>query len=94
MDGIDYSSKNDWRSAYCSLSGLIAVFESERKAPGKKFIYFFPKGSAGQQQEWLQTSLGDLQIIDDIYMIVTRNSKYIFRRDDDIFTPEEKNFYI
>lgn len=80
-DGVPYTEA-DWRSAYAGLPGLIAVYESERKAPGKRFAYFFPDQSDWDVQDWLRTSAGELQVEDKTYTITTINSRYVFVMDE------------
>ena len=85
--------ETDWRSAYVGMPGLIVVYESERKAAGKKFIYFFPDFSDDLDwlaQDWLRTSSGELRVEEETYTITTRNSTYVFVRDDDALPEENK----
>lgn len=86
-DGVPYT-ETDWRSTYAGLPGLIAVYESERKAPGKKFAYFFPDIPNLVVPDWLRTSAGELQVEDKIYTITTINSRYVFVMNEDAL-PEE-----
>lgn len=91
-DGIPYPAA-DWRSAYVGMPGLIVVYESERKATGKKFIYFFPDFSDDldwRAQDWLRTSAGELLADRETYTITTRNSRYVFVWGDDALPVENK----
>ena len=75
------------------MPGLIVVYESERKAAGKKFIYFFPDFSDDLDwlaQDWLRTSAGELRVEEETYTITPRNSTYVFVRDDDALPEENK----
>ncbi len=33
---------SDWHDEYLNCAGLLCVYESEHKYPGKKFAYFYP----------------------------------------------------
>ena len=82
--------ETDWRMRYVGCPGLIAVYESEHRAVGKTFIYFYPDDSSSQMQDWLRTSAGVLQAADDVYILVTGNSIYKYLRDDDALPEERK----
>ena len=40
-NGTEYP-ESDWRAEYLHKPGLIGIFASEHKAPGKMFAHFFP----------------------------------------------------
>lgn len=82
--------ETDWRSAYVGPVGLVAVYESEHKAAGKKFACFFPDMPEQFTQDWLRTSAGELRVEEETYMITTRNSSYVFVRDEEALPGENK----
>ena len=88
-DGNPYP-ETDWRSAYVGPAGLVAVYESEHKAAGKKFACFFPDMPDQFTQDWLRTSAGELRVEEETYMITTRNSSYVFVRDEEALPGENK----
>lgn len=88
-DGNPYP-ETDWRSAYVGPVGLVAVYESEHKAAGKKFACFFPDMPDQFTQDWLRTSAGELRVEEETYMITTRNSSYVFVRDEEALPGENK----
>ena len=55
--------ETDWRSAYVGPVGLVAVYESEHKAAGKKFACFFPDMPDQFTQDWLRTSTGENKVL-------------------------------
>ena len=70
--------------------GLVAVYESEHKAAGKKFACFFPDMPDQFTQDWLRTSAGELRVEEETYTITTRNSSYVFVRDEEALPGENK----
>ena len=88
-DGNPYP-ETDWRSAYVGPTGLVAVYESEHKAAGKKFACFFPDMPDQFTQDWLRTSAGELRVEEETYTITTRNSSYVFVRDEEALPGENK----
>ena len=82
--------ETDMRMRHVGRPGLIAVYESEHRAVGKTFIYFFPDDSNSQTQDWLRTAAGDLQVINDEYTLMSKNSTYRFTRDDEALPEERK----
>ena len=82
--------ETDWRSAYVGPVGLVAVYESEHKAAGKKFACFFPDMPEQFTQDWLRTSAGELRVEEETYTITTRNSSYVFVRDEEALPGENK----
>ena len=87
--GLDYQD-NNWRAEYFHKPGLIGIFASEHKAPGKMFAHFFPYDPDSPFQKRLRTSVGDLTIDGDIYTMTTKNSIYTFIRDDLALSETEK----
>ena len=88
-DGLEYQD-NNWRAEYFHKPGLIGIFASEHKAPGKLFAYFFPYEPDLPFQKRLRTSVGDLTIDGDIYTMTTKNSIYSFSSDDLALSETEK----
>lgn len=88
-DGNQYPS-DDFRSNYYDVPGMIVVYESIRKAPGKCFAYFFPFEQDDLMQRYLRTSLGELVQDDKIMTVSTKNSIYKFRIEEDCLTEEQK----
>ena len=81
----------DWRKQYCDKPGLIAIYESESKAKGKKFVYFFPYDEKSRTQNWFHTGVGTIDKSGDIYQIWTVNSAYTFAKDESVLTDEQKD---
>ena len=70
----------DWRENYLDKDGTISIYESERRFPGQKRIYFIPDESTAY---YLTTSFGELQPSEDEYVLRTNNSIYKFRIDQE-----------
>ena len=64
----------DWREKYDRKPGVLMI-EYLDSVPDKGAAYLFLKDSPG---EHLHTSIGDVQITDDIIQIRTSRSLYIF----------------
>ena len=88
-DGLEYQD-NNWRAEYFHKPGLIGIFASEHKAPGKLFASCFPSDPDMTFQKLLRTSVGDLTIDCDIYTMTTKNSIYSFSSDDLALSETEK----
>jgi hypothetical protein len=88
-NGTEYPER-DWRAEYLHKPGLIGIFASEHKAPGKRFAHFYPYEPDSPFQKRLRTSVGDLTIGGDIYTMTTKNSIYSFIRDDLALSETEK----
>lgn len=88
-DGNLYSS-DDFRSGYYDAPGMLAIFESECKNPGKHFVYFFPLEQNNLMQRYLRTSIGDLTQNDTTMTVSTKNSIYKFRIEEDCMPGDQK----
>lgn len=88
-DGKPYQS-SDFRSQYYDTPGLIIVFQSEYKNPGKCFAYFFPFEQNDMMQRYLRTSLGNLKQGEKDMTVSTNNSIYKFRLEENCLTEEQK----
>lgn len=82
--------ETDWRMRYAGRPGLIAVYASEHRAIGQKFIYFYPDDPNDRMQDWIRTSAGDLQTADDVYVLTTKNSIYKYLRNDKALPEDRK----
>ena len=49
---------NDCRNDFLGLAGMLCIYVSEHKAPGKRFVYFYPNEPAAESQRYFKTSLG------------------------------------
>lgn len=86
--GSPYPDDN-FRSAHCGIPGLIALYQSEHRAPGKQFITFFPYES-GVAQRYLKTSVGNFEEQNSSMRMITAHSSYSFHADPDCLTDLEK----
>lgn len=77
-DGTPYS-KGNFRTVHEGQTGLLKVYVSERKTPGKKFIYFFPNAPQNIFQNYLHSSTGNLKQNGNLIVLTTENSEYRFR---------------
>ena len=72
--------KWSWRKKYEGFDGGIAVMESTRKHPGMHYILVCDKA-----QNWLKTGMGDLIYNGDTLVLTTKNSKYTFKIEKEIY---------
>ena len=63
-----------WRKEYENFSGVICVYRSQHKKPGKHFIII-----VNDRLRYLKTSAGELKYEGDLLTLVTGNSKYTFK---------------
>ena len=64
----------EWRKKYEGFYGIMNLYQSQRKYPGKYFI-----GIYDIDLQHLKTSAGDLITDGNQITLVTKNSKYIFK---------------
>ncbi len=62
----------DWRMSYCGQKGLIAIYGN---SDDMVIACFCPEG----QRRHLQTTAGHLETFEPNYIVITRNSKYLFK---------------
>lgn len=62
------------RTEYINLFGLLDIWESERLIKGKRYIKFSTDTCC-----YLQTSVGDITIENDILTIATHNGEHIYK---------------
>lgn len=77
-DGEPYT---DWRTRYMYRPGLIIIGKSEKKHPGKSFVYIFPYGQSSLQ-DYMHTACGDIEISDAGCEIRTLDGIYRFEFGD------------
>ena len=75
----------DWRKKYFRKAGALMI-EYLDSVPDKGAAYLFLKDSPG---EHLHTSIGDVQITDDIIPIRTSRRLYIFFIEPECLTDED-----
>lgn len=75
----------DWRKKYIRKAGALMI-EYLDSVPNKGEAYLFLKDLPG---EHLHTSIGDVQITDDIIHIRTSRSLYIFFIEPECLTDED-----
>ena len=51
---------DDWRGEFVNTVGLLGIFKSERKAPGKQYLCYFPNEPEEVTQRYFHTSVGIL----------------------------------
>ena len=72
---LQNNSKNDWKKEYVNKRGLITVMNSHNKA----WILFLTF-----DDKYLQTSVGDIKINENLLTITTKNSIYIFKIEKEV----------
>ena len=66
----------DWRGEFVNTVGLLGIFKSERKAPGKHYLYYFPNEPEEVTQRYFHTSVGILTEKDNMIYF---KSNYIYK---------------
>ena len=64
----------EWRKDYEGFYGIMNLYKSQRKHPGKYFIAIYDI-----EMQYLKTGAGDLITDGNQITLVTKNSKYIFK---------------
>ena len=82
FDDVDGNPAEGWQQVYLGLSGLLCIYESEHKVPGKRFIYFYPNEPDMPMQRYFHSSIGDLKVEGTKIRLTTNH----------IYTFEEGNF--
>ena len=91
----------DWRRGFMNCPGIILIYESERKRPGMRFIYFYvntgrslleDENSIAFQPAYFHTSLGNLSKTRNNIIVDTDNSRYIFEEGDFGLCESDKEF--
>ena len=78
---------HDWHDTYMNTSGLLCVYESERKAPGKKFVYYFPNEPEEGFQRYFNSVSGEFTKTDDV-ITLEDSHRLVFEVGD--FVPEDE----
>lgn len=66
-----------WRKAYEGFYGIIHVYQSRHRFPGKHFIVIYDI-----ELHYLKTGAGELTTNGNRVTLITKNSKYTFERLD------------
>lgn len=82
---------DDWRSAHIGRVGIICIYESLKKRPGEKFIYFYHDDEpSGFNMKYLRTTYGEIEENEEDIQIKTLNSEYTFSIGEYNLTDEDK----
>lgn len=73
VERYDKQPYRDWRTDFVGKEGLIILYESEHKAPGKVFFHILV--GVGR---WMHCTVGDWEPGGEKDTIITRNSIYTF----------------
>ena len=75
-----------WRQNYVGRLGELLLLESERKSPGKTFMYFSGAEWSEERQDhddwYLRTGYGELSVDGNVLIFRTQNSAYTFELTD------------
>lgn len=64
----------EWRTKYEGFYGIMNLYQSQRKHPGKYFIVIYDI-----ELQYLKTGAGDLITDGNQITLITKNSQYIFK---------------
>ena len=88
---IDSTNEEHERFAdYIGLEGLILIWESQKKDPGKAFVHFYPYED-DMMQRYLITSLGELVNDGKTIIVHTKHSTYVFDLEQVSLDEEKRN---
>ena len=76
MDSKEWS----WRKKYEGFDGRMEVFESTKRYPGKHYIIVYDI-----DLNWIKTGVGELTDNGDTFVLTTKNSKYTFKIEKEIY---------
>ena len=85
VDRYDKQPYRDWRTDFVGKEGMIILYESEHKAPGKIFFHMLV-GVGG----WMHCTVGDWEPGGEKDSIITRNSFYTFTRQHNLSREEKQ----
>ncbi len=78
---LDDKPIDDWHSEYIGTAGMLCIYISEHKAPGKKFVYYYPNEADESAQRYFYTLAGELTESDNLIILDT-DHRYIFEEGD------------
>lgn len=64
-----------WRKEFEGFYGIMNLYQSQRKHPGKYFIVIYDV-----ELQYLKTGAGDLTVDGKRITLITKNSKYTFEK--------------
>ncbi|SCY69271.1 hypothetical protein SAMN02910292_02525 [Lachnospiraceae bacterium XBB2008] len=85
---LDDTPLSDWRGDYLGLPGMLCIYESEHKVPGKRLVYFFPHEPDKEMQRYMHTTFGDYSESDGI---ITLTSHHIYKFEIGDFLSEDEH---
>ena len=72
--------KWSWRKKYEGFDGRMEVLESTKRYPGKNYIIVYDI-----DMNWIKTGVGELTDNGDTLVLTTKNSKYTFKIEKEIY---------
>ena len=54
-----------------NCAGMLCIYESEHKAPGKRFIYFYPNEPLNERQRYFNSTSGTMTETDSEIIVET-----------------------
>lgn len=82
-------NEENWQKEYLNLSGVMLIFRSEKKSPGKHFIEFFPYEDSPMQR-YMKIAIGDIEMKDDYMTLKTAYGSYCFLVSDNLLEESMK----
>ncbi len=78
---LDGNPISDWHDEYLDTTGLLCIYESEHKAPGKKFVYYYPNEPDAPMQRYFNSVSGELTESDNMIQL-DEVHRYVFEVGD------------
>ncbi len=84
---------SDWHDEYMGLAGMLCIFESEHKAPGKRFVYFYPNEPDAFDQRYFNSIPGILSESGNT-LVLEENHRYEFEEGEFISEDDKELLWL
>lgn len=89
----DCNPIDDWHRDFLGLEGMLCIYASEHKAPGKRFVYFYPNEPDTQMQRYFNSTSGELYEVRNKLILIT-NHRYVFSIGDYVSEEERELLWL
>ena len=78
---LDGNPVSDWHDDFIDTVGMLCIYESEHKAPGKKFIYYYPNEPDSETLRYFNSTPGEISESGNM-LILESGHRYTFEQGD------------
>ncbi len=78
---LDGNPVSDWHDDFIDTVGMLCIYESEHKAPGKKFIYYYPNEPDSETLRYFNSTPGEISESGNM-LILESGHRYSFEQGD------------